>query len=77
MHVPKGVSSIYADLGTPDADAMQRKARLVVRISYVISAKVLGFTQASAVMGIEAPCLSAWLKGHFLDAEEAVLHVCL
>lgn len=77
MHVEKGASNVYADLDTPDADAMQRKAMLVVRISDVISAKALGLTQASAVMGTEASCLSAWLKGNFRDADEAVLHACL
>lgn len=69
--------NVYADLGCADADAMQRKAMLVVRISDVISAKALGLAQASAVMGIEALCLEAWLKGHFRDADEAVLHACL
>lgn len=56
---------------------MQRKAMLIVRISDGISAKGLGLTHASAVMGIEAFCLEAWLKGHFRDADEAVLHACL
>lgn len=77
MYVEKGASNVYADLGSPDAEAMQRKAMLVVRISDVISAKVLGLPQASAVMGIEASCLSAWLKGHFRDVDEAALHACL
>jgi len=77
MHVEKGASNVYADLDTPDADAMQRKAMLVVRISDVISTKALGLAQALALMGIEAFCLEAWLKGHFRDADETVLHACL
>ena len=77
MHVEKGSSNAYADLDTPDADAMQRKAMLVMRIIDVISAKGLGLAQASAVVGIEALCLEAWLKGHFRDADETVLHACL
>ncbi len=59
MHVEKISSNAYADLGTPHANTMQRKAMLVVRISDVISA------------------LEAWLKGHFRDADEAVVHACL
>ena len=52
MHVEKGSSNAYADLDTPDADAMQRKAMLVMRIIDVISAKALGLAQASALMEI-------------------------
>ena len=77
MHVEKGSSNAYADLDTPDADAMQRKAMLVMRIIDVISAKALGLAQASMVMGIDAFCLEAWLKGHFRDADETVLNACL
>lgn len=75
--IEEGSKNLYADLGCADADAMQRKAMFVVRISNIISAKALGLAQASAVMGIETLCLEAWLKGHFRDADEAVLHACL
>ena len=77
MHVEKGSSNAYADLDTPDADAMQRKAMLAMRIIDVISAKALGLAQASALMEIEASCLEAWLRGHFRDTGETVLHACL
>ena len=56
---------------------MQRKAMLVMRIIDVISAKALGLAQASALMEIEASCLEAWLRGHFRDTDETVLHACL
>lgn len=75
--IEEGSQNVYGDLDCAVADAMQRKAMLVVRISDVISAKALGLAQASAVMGIEALCLEAWLKGQFRDADEAVLHACL
>lgn len=77
MHVEKGSSNAYADLGTPDADAMQRKTMLVMRIIDVVSAKALGLAQTSALMEIEASCLEAWLRGHFRDTDENVLHACL
>ncbi|EJN6724084.1 TPA: XRE family transcriptional regulator [Pseudomonas aeruginosa] len=75
--IEEGSKNLYADLGCADADAMQRKAMLVMRISDVISAKALGQAQASGLMGIEVFCLEAWLKGHFRDADETVLHACL
>ncbi|MFZ3184743.1 MAG: XRE family transcriptional regulator [Pseudomonas sp.] len=77
--IEEGSQNVYADLGCADADAdaMQRKAMLIVSISDVISAKGLRFAQASVMMGIETLCLEAWLKGHFRDADKAVLHACL
>ena len=75
--IEEGSQNVYADLDCADADVMQRKAMLVMRISDVVSAKALGLAQASALMGIEAFCLEAWLKGHFRDADETVLHACL
>jgi predicted XRE-type DNA-binding protein len=75
--IEEGSPNVYADLGCADADAMQRKAMLIVRISDVIFAKGLGLAQASALMEIEASCLEAWLKGHFRDTDETVLHACL
>ncbi|PKQ38994.1 transcriptional regulator [Pseudomonas sp. YY-1] len=75
--IEEGSPNVYADLGCTDADAMQRKAMLVVRISDAISAKSLRLAQAARVMGIEAFCLEDWLKGHFRDADETLLHACL
>lgn len=75
--IEEGSRNIYADLGCADADVMQRKAMLVVRIGDAISAKALGLDQASAVTGTEVSCLEAWLKGNFRHADEAVLHACL
>ncbi|GAA3972017.1 XRE family transcriptional regulator [Allohahella marinimesophila] len=75
--IEEGSQNFYADLACVDADAMQRKAMLIVRITDVISAKGLALAQASALMGIEAFCLESWLKGHFRDADETVLHACL
>ncbi|MBF6615150.1 MAG: XRE family transcriptional regulator [Candidimonas sp.] len=75
--IEEGSRNIYADLGCTDADAMQRKAMLVVRISEAISAKGLGLDQASAVTGIETSCLASWLRGDFRHTDEAALHACL
>lgn len=75
--IEEGSKNLYADLSCADAYVMQRKAMLVMRISDVVSAKAPGLAQASALMGIEAFCLEAWLKGHFRDADETVLHACL
>ncbi|MHA7114884.1 XRE family transcriptional regulator [Pseudomonas promysalinigenes] len=75
--IEEGSQNIYTDLGCVDADAMQRKAMLVVPIGDAIAAKALGLDQASAVTGTEVSCLEAWLKGDFRHADEAGLHACL
>lgn len=75
--IEEGSRNIYVDLGCADADAMQRKAMLVVRISEAISAKALGLDQASTVTGIETSCLTSWLRGDFRHTDEAALHACL
>jgi len=75
--IEEGSPNVYADLGCTDADSMQRKAKLVVRISDAISAKSLRLAQAAIVMGIEVFCLEAWLKGDFRDADETLLLACL
>jgi predicted XRE-type DNA-binding protein len=75
--IEEGSQNVYIDLSCANADAMQRKAMLIVRISDFIRAKGLGRAQASAVMGIEAFRLETWLKGHFRDADEALLYACL
>ena len=75
--IEEGSRNIYADLGCADADVMQRKAMLVVRISDAITAKALGLDQASTVTGIGASCLASWLKGDFRHTDEAELHACL
>ena len=75
--IEEGSRNIYADLGCADADVMQRKAMLVVRISDAITAKALGLDQASTVTGIGASCLASWLKGDFRHTDEAELHTCL
>ena len=75
--IEEGSQNIYTDLGCADADAMQRKAKLVVRIGDAISAKALGLDQASVVTGTEVSCLEAWLKGDFRHTGEAVLNTCL
>ena len=75
--IEEGRHNVYADLGCADADVMQRKAMLVVQISDAISANALGLDQVAAVMGIEASCVQACLKGDFRHGDEAVLKACL
>jgi predicted XRE-type DNA-binding protein len=75
--IEEGSQNIYADLCCADADVMQRKAMLVVRISDAITAKALGLDQASTATGIGASRLASWLKGDFRHTDEAELDTCL
>ena len=75
--IEEGSKNVYADLGCTDADAMQRKAMLIVRLSDAIAAHALRLDQVSAMTGVEAFCLESWLKGDVRHTDEAELHACL
>lgn len=75
--VEKGNTSVYADLGYPDADEMLVKAQLVTKIREIIKAR--GWTQQEAadVLGMTQPKLSSVLRGQFRGVSEAKLMECL
>lgn len=53
MFIEMGGRNVYADLGIPDADAMQRKATLVSRIGELMDSKALAPAQAAALLGMD------------------------
>ena len=73
MLIEMGGRNVYADLGIPDADAMQRKATLVTRIGELMKAKAFAPARAAALLGIDTALLERWLCGQFRDADESVL----
>lgn len=58
-----GSGNVFADLGLPDAEDMQVKARLVYEIGQIV--KKRGLTQAGIgrLLGIEQPDVSNLLRG--------------
>jgi predicted XRE-type DNA-binding protein len=57
--------NVYADIGTPDAEAHQVKAHVVMLIASVMQRHDLTQTEAARRMGIAQPDLSNILRGKF------------
>ncbi len=73
MFIEMGGRNVYADLGIPDADAMQRKATLVSRIGELMDSKALAPRTSSCTTWYGYYAVERWLSGQFRDADEAVL----
>lgn len=69
--------NVYADLGTPDAEAMQRKAQLAAKIGEIIKARKWSQQQAAEILGITQPKLSGMLRGQFRGISESKMLDCL
>jgi len=64
-HVEIGTGSVYEQLGFKDHKEMEAKAVLVIEISKAIKKKKLTQTNASKILRVSQPKLSALLNGHF------------
>ncbi len=73
IDIEVGCQNVYADLGSVDAEAMQRKAQLMFRIGEVIQAKGLSLAQAAKMTNMSFERLEILLKGQFREANEAEL----
>src|SRR5271166_4543038 len=71
------VSSAYADLGFPDADAMLLKAQLVVKIAEILHQRGLTQQEAARILGLTQPKLSKMLRGQFRGISEIKMMDCL
>jgi predicted XRE-type DNA-binding protein len=69
--------SIYAELGFPDADQMQVKAQLVVKIAEILRKRGCSQQQAAKVLGMTQPKLSKMLRGQFRGVSEMKMMDCL
>ncbi|MEA3064172.1 MAG: hypothetical protein QOJ27_607 [Sphingomonadales bacterium] len=76
-HVTPADGNIFADLGLPNPEELQIKARLALEIQRTV--RDLGLTQeaAAARMGITQPKLSNILRGRFAGVSEDKLMRCL
>lgn len=69
----KEAPNVYRDLNFPDAEAMKRKAQLVLAINNTIKARRLTQTKAAEIIGLSQPRLSEVLRGRFRVISEAKL----
>ncbi len=67
------VRSVYEIVGGPDAEEMQIKAQLVMRIGDCIKARGLTQQQAAKIMGLTQAKVSQMLRGQFRGISQAKL----
>lgn len=60
-----GSRNVFADLGYPNAEEQQTKAKLVSQIARLIERQGLTQTEAATRLGIDQPKVSAMLAGRF------------
>jgi predicted XRE-type DNA-binding protein len=64
LEVTEGSGNVFADLGFPDPEKTQAKARLASRIVDIVEQRGLTQTEASELLGIDQPQVSKLLRGH-------------
>ena len=57
--IPRGTGNVFADLGFPDAGGRQAKVRLAYALNQVLEARKLSQVDASKVLGVSQPRVSA------------------
>jgi len=77
IEVEESSGNVFADLGLPDAEALNVKASLIFQITRAI--RHLGLTQGAAAqrMGLTQPKVSNLLRGDFANVSERKLMDCL
>ena len=63
--VIEGSGNVFADLGYPNAEEQQTKAKLFSQITKLIERQGLTQTEAASRLGIDQPKVSAMLAGRF------------
>lgn len=56
--------NVFRDLGLPNADELEIKANLAIKIGQIIKRRGLSQVRAAAVLGIDQPKVSAIVRGH-------------
>ena len=64
IQVKQGSGNVFRDLGFPNSEREQLKARLTLQIYRTIKARNLTQTAAGEVLGIKQPHVSALMRGH-------------
>ena len=60
--VERGSGNVFADLGLPNPEQELLKARLTLQIYRIVNARGLTQAQASAILGIKQPHVSALMR---------------
>jgi len=55
--------NVFRDVGLPDADELDIKANLAIKIGQIIARRGLSQVKAAAVLGIDQPKVSAIVRG--------------
>jgi predicted XRE-type DNA-binding protein len=55
--------NVFRDLGLPDADELDIKANLAIKIGQIIARRGLSQAKAAAVLGVDQPKVSAIVRG--------------
>ena len=63
IRVEEGSGNVFADLGFPNPEREQLKARLTLRIYLLIKDRGLTQAQAGAILGIKQPHVSGLMRG--------------
>jgi len=63
--IVEGSGNVFEDLGFPDAEEHQTKAKLVSQIARIIEREGLTQSEVASRLGIDQPKISAMLKGRF------------
>jgi len=77
MKVLKASANVYEDLEMADAEQMQVKASLAAKIGEILKRRHLTQIQASEILGIPQPKLSAMLRGQFRGISETKMLECM
>ncbi len=56
--------NVFRDLGLPDADELDIKANLAIKIGQIIARRGLSQVKAAAVLRVDQPKVSAIVRGH-------------
>lgn len=55
--------NVFRDLGLPDADELDIKANLAIKIGQIIARRGLSQVKAAALLGVDQPKVSAIVRG--------------
>lgn len=64
IRVTQGSGDIFRDLGFPNPEREQLKARLTLQIYRLIKNRKLTQTEAGKILGIQQPHVSVLMRGH-------------
>jgi predicted XRE-type DNA-binding protein len=71
--VEVGSTNVYADLGYPDAEALQRKASIAAEIARTIKAQQLTQEAAAELLGIDQVDIAKITRGQFRGTSETMM----